>query len=256
LPGFWIARYPLTVAQYRVFIEDGGYQQQDYWTPEGWEWIQNHNRTKPWDWDDVQYNRPNHAVSSLPWYECMAFCAWMTTLLANELPAGYAVQLPTEAQWEVAAAYDGQRQRRSYPWGEKETTPDLAIFADAPGSKRTESFKDKPGNQIGTFADDPGAPAVVGVCPAGAAACGALDLGGQVWEWCRSSYKAYPQGASEGLSEFNQNQWGVPMRGGSWDESSANVCCAVRISRIPRFLGVGFRIVLAPRDPTTTHEDT
>lgn len=38
LPAFWIARYPLTNAQYRPFVEGGGYDEPRYWTPDGWAW--------------------------------------------------------------------------------------------------------------------------------------------------------------------------------------------------------------------------
>jgi formylglycine-generating enzyme required for sulfatase activity len=231
LPGFWIARYPVTVAQYAAFIDDRGYQNEDYWTPEGWEWIQLRNRTQPWGWDDARYSRPNQAVMSVTWYESMAFCGWLTTRLAA---TGYEVRLPTEAEWEAAAAYDGQMQRRSYPWGEEEPTPEHAIFADDHGNRM-------------------GAPAPVGVCPAGAAACGALDMGGQVWEWCRSNYAAYPQEANKGVQEFKrdaQDAYGVPLRGGSWYNGRTHVRCAARYWDLPGNwfdLNIGFRVLLSPR---------
>jgi formylglycine-generating enzyme required for sulfatase activity len=211
LPAFWIARYPITVAQYAAFINDGGYQNQDYWTPNGWKFIQEYNDTHPRYWDDAQYNSPNQAVIGVTWYECMAFCAWLTAQLAE---TGYAVRLPTEAEWEAAAAYDAQMQRRTYPWGEEEPTPEHAIF------------EDDQGNNLG-------APAPVGVCPAGAAACGALDLGGQVWEWCRSSHRAYPAGANEGQPDFKRDNIDVPLRGGSWYSNRTSVRCAARLRDDP-----------------------
>ncbi|NJL05793.1 MAG: formylglycine-generating enzyme family protein [Chloroflexaceae bacterium] len=42
------------------------------------------------------------------------------------------MRLPTEAEWEVAAAYDRQDTRRHYSWGDTpEPDADHAIFADA-----------------------------------------------------------------------------------------------------------------------------
>jgi formylglycine-generating enzyme required for sulfatase activity len=232
LPGFWIARYPITVAQYAAFIDDGGYQQQGYWTPEGWKWRQEIDRTQPWRWGDAQYNSPNQAVIGVSWYECMAFCAWLTAQLDNTLPEGYALQLPTEAEWEAAAAYDAQMQQRTYPWDNKtEPTPEHAIFADDQGNRL-------------------GAPAPVGVCPAGAAACGALDLGGQVWEWCRSSHGAYPAGANEGQPDFKRDNIDVPLRGGSWYSNRTSVRCAARGWNIPSPDGYGdygCRVLFSPR---------
>jgi formylglycine-generating enzyme required for sulfatase activity len=235
LPAFWIARYPITVAQYAAFIADGGYANKDYWTPNGWEWRQERDRTQPYRWDNASYNSPNQAVIGVTWYECMAFCSWLTARLTDRLPAGYAVQLPTEAEWEAAAAYDAQMQRRTYPWDNKtEPTPEHAIFADDQGNRL-------------------GAPAPVGVCPTGAAACGALDMGGQVWEWCRSSHGAYPAGANEGEQEFNRDEGDVPVRGGSYRNSSY-VRCAARGRHFPGGRdddgNFGLRVLLSPRVPS------
>jgi formylglycine-generating enzyme required for sulfatase activity len=233
LPAFWIARYPITVAQYAAFIDDGGYQQQGYWTPEGWKWRQERDRTQPYRWGEARYNSPNQAVIGVTWYECMAFCNWLTAQLADRLPEGYVVQLPTEAEWEAAAAYDTQMERRTYPWGDKpEPTPEHAIF------------EDDQGNNLG-------APAPVGVCPAGAAACGALDMVGQVWEWCRSSYRAYPQEAHAARAEFNRDEGDVPRRGGSWWNKRTLVRCAARVRGSPNYrYDLGLRVLLSPRVPS------
>jgi formylglycine-generating enzyme required for sulfatase activity len=174
-------------------------------------------------------------VIGVSWYEGWAFCAWLTAQLANVLPDGYAVQLPTEAEWEAAAAYDEAMQRHTYPWGDTpEPTPEHAIF------------KDEQGNNLD-------APTPVGVCPAGAAACGALDMGGQVWEYCRSSHDAYPQGANAEQPEFKRDNPDVPLRGGSWHNNRTRVRCAARVRSDPYGNGVGyddgFRGLLSPRVP-------
>jgi formylglycine-generating enzyme required for sulfatase activity len=234
LPGFWIARYPLTVAQYRAFIDGGGYQNKDYWTKQGWNWKQESNRTQPYLWGDAQYSSPNQAVIGVTWYESMAFCAWLAIQLATALPAGFELRLPTEAEWEAAAAYDTQMQRHTYPWGETEPTPEHAIFEDDQSTNL-------------------GAPALVGVCPTGAAACGALDMGGQVWEWCCSSYGAYPQGANIGHNEFKRGEQDVPLRGGAWRHNKIYVRCTARygVNPIYRLDGsIGLRVVLSPRVPS------
>ncbi len=230
LPAFWIARYPLTVAQYRAFLDAGGYDEQEYWTDHGWAWKQ--KRTQPWRWDDPTYTNPNQAVIGVTWYEAMAYCAWLT----NALSDGSVIRLPSEAEWEAAAAYDQTMTRHTYPWGGDEAndapTPEHAIF------------EDDQGNTLG-------APAPVGCCPDGAAACGALDMVGQVWEWCSSSHGAYPQGAGEIKKDFTPDEWDTPSRGGSWWESRTHVRCAARDRNRPHYYDLvfniqGFRVVFSP----------
>ncbi|WP_097654592.1 NACHT domain-containing protein, partial [Candidatus Chloroploca asiatica] len=171
LPAFWIARAPITVAQYALFVAEGyGEAAERWWTPKGWRWKQARKRTEPDEWDNARFNGLNQPVIGVTWYEATAFCAWLSERLADVLPAGYGLRLPTEAEWEVAAAYDAQSQRRPYPWGGVKPTPDLAIY-----------------NAIKLDR-----PAPVGCCPAGAAACGAMDMVGNVWEWASSSYEGYP----------------------------------------------------------------
>ncbi len=229
LPAFWIARYPLTVAQYRAFLDAGGYDEQEYWTDHGWAWKHQQNRTQPWEWDDPTYTNPNQAVIGVTWYEAMAYCAWLTDALSD----GRVIRLPSEAEWEAAAAYDQTMTRRTYPWGdEPPPTPEHAIFEDDQGRNL-------------------GAPAPVGCCPDGAAACGALDMVGQVWEWCSSSADAYPQGAGEMKKDFTRNEYDVPVRGGSWWDNRTYVRCAARDRYHPLNVDLsnrrGLRVVFSPR---------
>lgn len=227
LPAFWIARAPITVAQYAAFVAEGyGDAAERWWTPEGWQWKQERQYQQPRLWDDPRYNGANQPVIGVTWYEATAFCAWLSERLADVLPAGYGLRLPTEAEWEVAAAYDAQGQRRPYPWGGAEPTPDLAIY-DASKLDR---------------------PAPVGCCPAGAAACGALDMVGNVWELASSSYRAYPDKAAQEEKDFTAGDWDVPWRGGSWGQDSTGVRCGARNWDRPGNSDYfqGFRVVVSP----------
>ena len=209
LSAFWLARYPITVAQYAPFVAEGYCEDaKRWWTGAGWQWKQSQKLTQPSYWNAPQYSGANQPVIGVTWYEASAYCAWLGAQVAAK---GYAIRLPTEAEWEAAATYDAQMQRQPYPWGSAEPTPERAIY-DASKLDR---------------------PAPVGCCPSGAAACGALDLAGNVWEWTTSSYQGYPAQSGTLAEDFAQND-GVPQRGGSYFHSSTYVRGAYRGNYFPR----------------------
>src|SRR5262249_7835006 len=86
LPAFWVARYPITVAQYGRFVEVGYRPDaESWWTPNGWRWKQEEQRTQPWRWNQAPYDAPNQPVIGITWYEATAFCAWLSEQVKNEL---------------------------------------------------------------------------------------------------------------------------------------------------------------------------
>ena len=227
LPAFWLARYPITVAQYAPFVAEGYREDAEHWwTKAGWQWKQAQKRTQPWRWDQPDYSGANQPVIGVTWYEATAYCAWLNAQVAAQ---GYEFRLPTEAEWEAAAAYDAQMQRRNYPWGSAELTPERAIY-DASTLDR---------------------PAPVGCCPSGAAACGALDLAGNVWEWTTSSYKGYPAQSGTLAKDFTLDDSDVPLRGGSYYNDRTYVRCGARLRYPPddNYLNFydGVRVCAAPR---------
>ncbi len=211
LSAFWVARFPVTVAQLNAFAAAGYAEDaRRWWTDAGWQWKVDQNWSKPYYMDIPQYSQANQPVTLVTWYEAVAFCNWLSEQLQQSLPAGYTVRLPTEAEWEVAAAWDGA-QRRPSPWGKEEPTPELAIY-----------------NALQLDA-----PAPVGCCPAGVAACGALDLAGNTWEWTCSAYGAYPKQAYNGREDFTPGEYGLALRGGSYYQNSTSVRCGARIRSLP-----------------------
>ena len=229
LSGYYIGKYEVTRGEYRAFMNAGGYSNPAYWSAEGWIW--RGSRTEPYYWAAYQdWSFPyddgdgftqtdNHPVVGVTYYEADAFCNWARG------------HLPTEAQWEKAARWDGHP--RVYPWG--------ATWEQ----EKCNSWYDSlyPGYQT----------APVGSYPSGASPYGCQDMAGNVWEWCedwwREDYSqtpaggwADPQGPSSGSSRG--------LRGGSWQESytdyySVYERCAYRYSFVPYFhhyTSVGFRL--------------
>jgi formylglycine-generating enzyme required for sulfatase activity len=104
---FQIARYPVTVQEYRRFVDDDGYQNERWWRAGGFG-----EKTEPRGWDE-QVQHPNWPVVYVSWYEASAYCAWD------------GVRLPSEAEWERAA---GGSERREYPWGKEKPDEKRANF--------------------------------------------------------------------------------------------------------------------------------
>ncbi len=123
-PAFRIGRVPVTNGEWRQFIDDGGYQQQRWWSDRGWTHRQKVGLTAPQFWNpDGTRTRLGH-VEEIPadepaqhvtYFEAEAYASW----------AG--ARLPTEVEWEKAAAWDpAAGRRRRFPWGASEPTEHLA----------------------------------------------------------------------------------------------------------------------------------
>ncbi len=228
LPSFWIARFPITVAQYTIFMHTGySSQSENWWTPAGWAWKSNQKQRKqPWKWDDGDFTSPDQPVIGVSWYEASVFANWLSELCGELFPETYRVRLPTEAEWEAAAAWNDPMQCQPYPWGTSEPEPSRVVF--------------QPSNRS--------APAPVGEHPGGAAACGAQGMCGNIWEWMSSSFNAYPLQSSILQQDFGEDQQDVPVRGGSWANSQALIHCGARDWHRADYYDqyTGFRLVVAP----------
>jgi formylglycine-generating enzyme required for sulfatase activity len=167
-------------------------------------------------------------VVVVTWYAATAFAWWADAWLRalGVLKEGEEVRLPTEAEWERAAAYpptlpgsDPRTGRREYPWGAELTT--------ATKGSITMSI------QANTFQSGIGGTSVVGIFPHGAAACGAEELSGNVWEWCSTPYLEYPfedEVIAESLYTKNKRAGGTyVLRGGSWSHGRDVARCACRL---------------------------
>ncbi|MEE8187654.1 MAG: SUMF1/EgtB/PvdO family nonheme iron enzyme, partial [Kiloniellales bacterium] len=159
LPDYRLAKYPLTNVEYRRFIDAGGYRDKSWWTEAGWLEI-GQKQNEPRFWQDERFNKPNQPTIGLSWYECVAYCRWLSA------ETGQFHRLPTEAEWEKGARGD---DGRAYPWG-NEFDPDR-LNGRGPGDRQV-------------FASTP-----VGLYPAGVSPFGLFDCAGNVWEWCATRWK-------------------------------------------------------------------
>ena len=222
---FYMARYPVTVAQFRAFVEEAGH------TPDSPESLS---------------GLPNHPVVYVTWHEAMKYCEWLTaklrewphtpepfrTLLREGQEGGkpWRIVLPSEAEWEKAArGTDG----RIFPWG--------------------NDFDDEKANVAMTV----GRTSAVGAFPRGASSFRSLDMCGNVWEWTRSLWGSdfrkpdfgYPYDRSDGREQEDApNTILRVLRGGAFYYNPEGARCAYRLRDDPydRYFNAGFRLLLSP----------
>ncbi|MEP7285453.1 MAG: SUMF1/EgtB/PvdO family nonheme iron enzyme [Chloroflexota bacterium] len=98
--GYWLDQFAVTNAAYAQFVQDGAYTKKDFWSDEGWKWVQDNKITKPQDFSKfIDPQQPRVGVS---WYEAEAYTHWRSG------------RLPTEAEREYAARGP---QSMLFPWG-------------------------------------------------------------------------------------------------------------------------------------------
>jgi ergothioneine biosynthesis protein EgtB len=228
LQPFKIDVAPVTNGEYMEFIEEGGYEEYRYWLADGWElvkeeqwnaplyWVQEEGRGANVTWKKKDFRGlneidPDEPVVNISYYEADAYARW----------AGK--RLPTEAEWEKAAAWNEELQRKTaYPWGDQRPLPKQANLL--------ESYL--------------WGPSKVGSYPHGKSYYGCHHMIGDVWEWTSSEYVLYP-GFKSKFSEYT-DKWTINqkvLRGGCFATPTAQIHNSYRNYFKPheRILFAGFR---------------
>ena len=211
LPDYYLAKTPVTNAQYEAFVEATYHRQPDHW--EG--------RKPP-------SGKEDHPVVYVSWRDAVAYCLWLAEV------TGQSYRLPSEAEWEKGArGTDG----RIYPWG------------DRWDETRCNSGEDGRRDTTPVGAYPHGASPYGLLDMAGNVWEWTSSLWGEVWETPEFKYPYDPTDGRENLDARN-NVHRV-LRGGSFGSSEGGARCAFRFRNFPYldFGYYGFRVAAAPFSP-------
>jgi len=189
----------------------------------------------------------NHPVVEVSWYGAVAYCNWLSETngltpcynLSNwerisPLPDGF--RLPTEAEWERAAAWDAKH----WIYGFQSDTLDTSRcnYAQSnPLGLTAEPFTTEVGYFNGSNPSRVDSPSPVGC----------YDMSGNVWEWCHDWYANYSKEAQINPTGPDAGS-GRIVRGGSWYHPADNARTANRPPYSPSTTNsvIGFRVVKSP----------
>jgi formylglycine-generating enzyme required for sulfatase activity len=183
--------------------------------------------------DQVRANElDEHPVVRVSWYEAVMFCQWLSVAYPG-------IRLPTEAEWEKAASWTSEGEKRRFPWGDEWDATLLNNWEQGPN--RTTR---------------------VGMYPEGKSPCGALDMAGNVWEWCLDGFEEEVEDTIDRIRSFPRDPRAPATverridRGGGWYQDVGQPHTFLRAADDPAdtFSHCGFR--LAWSDPAGTNHVT
>jgi formylglycine-generating enzyme required for sulfatase activity len=272
LPAFYIARYPITNAQYRPFVESGDYNEPRYWTEEGWSWRTGEReadlsifeseegreefrgylaqrgpkeRDQPFLWEHPKWGVPNRPVGGVTWYEVIAYCNW--------LQGQYQM---IEAKWPVWNYED------NYKIPQRLRVDKVRLPSEAEWEKAARGVDGRLWPWGSAWSEDKAnigktnirETCAVGVFPGGVSPFRVMDVVGNLWEWTQSRWGntsilmpeyGYPYNPQDGREKIKSACLRV-VRGASWNSEKRETRCAYRNWGFPESFfnfRVGFRVI-------------
>ena len=185
-------------------------------------------------WQAVMGSNPssfkgdNLPVECVTWYDVKEFCKKLNEIYADKLPAGYQFDLPTEAQWEYACRAG---TTTNYSYGDASDASKMNFDGNYPfGGGAKDVYREKT-VEVGSLGYKN--------------AFGLYDMHGNVWEWCRDWYGAYPGGSVTDPVGPSSGSDRV-MRGGCWNTRVYGCRSAFRDNDGPSDRGYNCRFQLGP----------
>ncbi|MFZ5822440.1 MAG: SUMF1/EgtB/PvdO family nonheme iron enzyme [Chloroflexota bacterium] len=155
-----------------------------------------------------------YPVIYVSWNDAKTYCEWVDR------------RLPTEAEWEKSASWDGNRYEKNiYPWGNEFDTCELANLKGCENDT----------TMVGSYKE-------------GQSSYGTYDMGGNVWEWVADWYDAGYYASSPLSNPMGPNLGTARvLRGSSWHLNFFHVIrSAKRYWKTPDSIGdnIGFRCAM------------
>jgi formylglycine-generating enzyme required for sulfatase activity len=269
LPDFSIARYPVTNAEYELFIDAGSYTTDRWWSDAGRKWKQggpDAHKDAMQDWLDyrVRLKKQNLEQLARKWnWTPQQLAYWKQVTQLDDAAAETRARQVFErlfdrpgfwndpglsspgrpvvgVNWYEAEAYcawlsaiTGRNFRlpREMEWEKAARSTDGREYPW--GEKFDPTLCNTVEGHIGTTTP-------IGLYPGGVSRFGLFDASGNMWEWTGDWYQMYPGG--EASDDFGEKFRVV--RGGSWDDNSDDARCAYRHGGVPGLFdnNVGFRL--------------
>jgi len=178
---------------------------------------------------DRSLDQESHPVVNITWQQAAEYCNWLSAQeglppayvqqgdqLVPATPATIGYRLPTEAEWEWAARYQGGQATRRYPWGDSlPIAPKSGNFADRAGLAVLETA-------LANY--DDGFATTAPVARFTASPLGLFDLGGNVTEWMQDFYTVSTELGAESNVDPTGPATGTRrvVRGSSWKSASVS----------------------------------
>ena len=247
--AFYIDRFPVTNAQFRVFVQNTGYRtlaeqrgSSLVYKNSRWEFTKRASWRDPTGEGQGIEDRLTHPVVQMSWFDARAYAEWAR------------MHLPQEAEWERAAKGDSSRM---WPWGDEWNGVRYENCVEYWAKREIKTIEEWRAWWAERCRSDGGRPCTtpVGSFPAGKSPFGVYDMSGNVCEITGSLYRLYSEDRRyfEDYEAIARAQNSYCLRGGSWSMFRWTTRAAERMAIDPRYANTwtGFRCAKDAPDALT-----